>query len=283
MFVDRVSLGMSPKEEQKMQRLFGPHDLNFSRQSVALRFNITVPEKNQHPHTEEWRTRIGEQEKRGKGENEEKRRKQKKKQENIFGKKRKETGSGLKGGGEGWRATIPREDTRERNKERNFREKEKSKILGGPAEGGRGKGKSGGGRSQGAHHRERHTYRHTHTHRHIHRHTHRHIHRDTHNIGLNRIGQSRIGLSRTLAKVDLAQVGLASAEHPHGKPSIVAFKTATLLASPIVGMVLLKSRVGEHATNGVAESAMREVTRQTRTLKLALEAHVGRTMSPIPF
>ena len=39
-------------------------------------------------------------------------------------------------------------------------------------------------------------------------------------------------------------------------------------------MVLRESPVGEHATNGVAESAMREIKRQMRTLKFSLEAHV---------
>ena len=53
-----------------------------------------------------------------------------------------------------------------------------------------------------------------------------------------------------------------------GEPSIVALKTATLLASPFVDFVLRECPVVEHPTNGVAESAMREVKRQTRTLKL---------------
>ena len=60
-----------------------------------------------------------------------------------------------------------------------------------------------------------------------------------------------------------------------GEPSTVALKTAILLTSPFVGFILRERPVGEHATNGVTESAMREVKRQTRTLKLALEAHVG--------
>ena len=46
-----------------------------------------------------------------------------------------------------------------------------------------------------------------------------------------------------------------------GEPSIVALTTATLLAAPFVEMVLRERPVGEHATNGVAESAMWEVTR----------------------
>ena len=60
-----------------------------------------------------------------------------------------------------------------------------------------------------------------------------------------------------------------------GGPSIVALRTATLLASPVVDLVLRESPVGEHATHSV-ESAMREVKRQTRTLKFPLEAHVGK-------
>ena len=61
-----------------------------------------------------------------------------------------------------------------------------------------------------------------------------------------------------------------------GEPSFVAVTTASLLEAPSVEMVLRESPVGEHATNGVAESAMREVKRQTRTLKFTLEAHMGR-------
>ena len=52
-----------------------------------------------------------------------------------------------------------------------------------------------------------------------------------------------------------------------GEPSIVAPKTATLSASPFVEWVLRESPV-------VAASAMREVRRQTRSLKFILEAHV---------
>ena len=61
-----------------------------------------------------------------------------------------------------------------------------------------------------------------------------------------------------------------------GEPPIVALKTATLLASPFVELVLRESPVGEHATNGVAEFAVREVKRKTRTLKFAPEAQVGK-------
>ena len=48
------------------------------------------------------------------------------------------------------------------------------------------------------------------------------------------------------------------------------------MTSPFVELVLRESPVGEHVMSGVAESAVREVKRQTRTLKFALEAHVGK-------
>ena len=48
-----------------------------------------------------------------------------------------------------------------------------------------------------------------------------------------------------------------------GEPSVVVLKIATLLTSLVV----------EHATNSVAESAMRQVT---RTRKIAFEADCGR-------
>ena len=62
----------------------------------------------------------------------------------------------------------------------------------------------------------------------------------------------------------------------------MALKTATLLASPFVELVLRESPVGKQATIGVAESAMREEKRQMRFLKFALEAHVGKIVEP-PF
>ena len=65
-----------------------------------------------------------------------------------------------------------------------------------------------------------------------------------------------------------------------GGPSIVALNTSTLLASPFVELVLRESPVGEHATNSVAGTAMREVMRQTRTQKFGLEAHVGQIVEP---
>ena len=55
--------------------------------------------------------------------------------------------------------------------------------------------------------------------------------------------------------------------HSDGEPSIVALKTATLLASPFVELVLRESPVGDRVTNGVSESAMREMKRQTRTVR----------------
>ena len=67
-----------------------------------------------------------------------------------------------------------------------------------------------------------------------------------------------------------------------GEPSIVVLKIATLLAIPLVDLVLRESPIGEHATNGVAESAKREVKRQTRTLNVALKRMWERSLSPIP-
>ena len=64
-----------------------------------------------------------------------------------------------------------------------------------------------------------------------------------------------------------------------GEASIVSLKTETLLPSHLLGQFCAKSPVGEHATNGVAESVMLEVKRQTRTLKFALEAHVGKIVA----
>ena len=63
-----------------------------------------------------------------------------------------------------------------------------------------------------------------------------------------------------------------------GEPSVTAFKNCDLFGSSICRN---EGPVGEHATNGVAESAMREVKRQTRMLKFALEDHVERSSSHI--
>ena len=69
-----------------------------------------------------------------------------------------------------------------------------------------------------------------------------------------------------------------------GEPSIVSLKTATLLASPFVELVLRESPVGEHAANGVAESVLlRKGKRQTRTLKFALAAHLGKIVDLLFF
>ena len=70
--------------------------------------------------------------------------------------------------------------------------------------------------------------------------------------------------------------------HGDGEPSIVALQTATFVAAPHVELVLRESPVGEHTSKGVAESAMREVKRQTRTLKFALEPHVGKIVESHP-
>ena len=61
-----------------------------------------------------------------------------------------------------------------------------------------------------------------------------------------------------------------------GEPSVVALNTATLLGVLFVEVFLGDSPVGEHVTNGLSESAMRDVNRQTRTLKFSWEAHVGK-------
>ena len=61
-----------------------------------------------------------------------------------------------------------------------------------------------------------------------------------------------------------------------GEPPIVALKTPPLLAAPFVELVLRERPVGEHATNGVAESAMREVKRQPRTLKFCFGSACGK-------
>ena len=60
-----------------------------------------------------------------------------------------------------------------------------------------------------------------------------------------------------------------------GEPSIVSLNTSTLWAVPFVEFVCRGSPFGEHATNGVVESSMRPVRRQTRTLKFAPEDYVG--------
>ena len=79
----------------------------------------------------------------------------------------------------------------------------------------------------------------------------------------------RVGYCRTTVQSD-------------GEPSIVALKTPTLLAASFLESVLCESPVSEHATNGVAESAMREVKRQPRTLNFALHAHVGKIVESHP-
>ena len=61
-----------------------------------------------------------------------------------------------------------------------------------------------------------------------------------------------------------------------GEPSVVALKTATLLASPFVEFSLRESPVGEHVTNDVAESAMREVKRQTRNSEICSGSACGK-------
>ena len=67
-----------------------------------------------------------------------------------------------------------------------------------------------------------------------------------------------------------------------GESSNAAPKTASLLAAPRVELGLRKSPVGQHAATGVAESALREVKRQTRTLKFALGALVRKIVESHP-
>ena len=76
----------------------------------------------------------------------------------------------------------------------------------------------------------------------------------------------RLGYHRALLRSD-------------GEPSIVALKIASSLASPFHELVLREGPVGMHTTNGVAQSVMCEVKRQTRPLKFAVEAHVGKIVS----
>ena len=51
-----------------------------------------------------------------------------------------------------------------------------------------------------------------------------------------------------------------------------------VVAFPFVELVLRESPVGEHATNGVAESAMRKVKRQTRTLNFCSGGACGKDL-----
>ncbi len=55
------------------------------------------------------------------------------------------------------------------------------------------------------------------------------------------------------------------------EPGVYALKTTTMLAQPGVGIVPHEPPVGAHQANGVAECAVREVKRQVRALRYALE------------
>ena len=63
-----------------------------------------------------------------------------------------------------------------------------------------------------------------------------------------------------------------------GEPSVCALKNAVVLSMREVEIVLRESPAGEHQANGVAECAVREVKRQVRTLRYALEECLG----PVP-
>ena len=63
-----------------------------------------------------------------------------------------------------------------------------------------------------------------------------------------------------------------------GEPSIVALKTAAADAAG-VECVPRESPVGEHQANGLVENACREIKRQVRVARSALEEKVGRPLS----
>ncbi|CAK0893991.1 unnamed protein product [Prorocentrum cordatum] len=61
-----------------------------------------------------------------------------------------------------------------------------------------------------------------------------------------------------------------------GEPAIVALETAVAVATPTVEFLPRESPAGEHQSNGGIEVAAREVKRQVRANKYALEAKLGR-------
>lgn len=63
--------------------------------------------------------------------------------------------------------------------------------------------------------------------------------------------------------------------HSDGEPSICALKTATVLRLAGVEVVARESPVGDHQANGEAECAVREIKRQIRVLRYALEERIG--------
>lgn len=63
-----------------------------------------------------------------------------------------------------------------------------------------------------------------------------------------------------------------------GEPAICALKNACVLRTPEVECVLRESPPGDHQANGDAEVSVREIKRQVRTLRYALEARLGRTL-----
>ena len=58
--------------------------------------------------------------------------------------------------------------------------------------------------------------------------------------------------------------------------AIIALKAASALMLPEVEVLMRESPPGEHASNGEAEVAVREIKRQIRTLRFALEARLGK-------
>ncbi|CAK0861016.1 unnamed protein product, partial [Prorocentrum cordatum] len=61
-----------------------------------------------------------------------------------------------------------------------------------------------------------------------------------------------------------------------GGPAIVALKTAVAVATPTVEFLPRESPAGEHQSNGGIEVTVREVKRQVRATRYALEAKLGR-------
>jgi len=59
------------------------------------------------------------------------------------------------------------------------------------------------------------------------------------------------------------------------EPAIVALKRAVAKAMPGVEVILQESPVGDHAANGEAENAVKEIKRQIRVLKSVMDEKMG--------
>ena len=62
-------------------------------------------------------------------------------------------------------------------------------------------------------------------------------------------------------------------------PAILALREASARACPGVEAVPQSCPVGDHAANGSIEVGVRELKRQMRALRLALEQRLGRSLS----